>query len=111
MVPELYHPVLDCFVRGLPYSYRYSTAPTGTNILLEISGACGGKWVLSKTANGWTFAREIPEEIACKVTLPQAIAWRVFTKGIAQESVRAQIEIDGDHNLAEGIIRLTAIVG
>jgi uncharacterized protein (TIGR03083 family) len=111
MVPELYRPVLDCFVRGLPHAYRHTAAPAGTNILLEISGECGGRWVLSKQSDTWNFLGEIPERIACKVTLPQAIAWRVFTKGISRDSVRTQIEVEGNQPLADGILGLIAIVG
>jgi len=111
MIPELYHPVLDCFVRGLPHAYRHSVAPTGTSILLEISGECGGRWVLSKGTEDWDFLRQIPEKIACKVRLPQAIAWRVFTKGIDRDSAREQVEVEGNQDLAEGILGLTAIVG
>jgi len=111
MTPGLYHPVLDCLVRGLPYSYRHTDAPAGTSVLLEISGSCGGRWALLKGTDGWGFARESPEEVACKVTLPQAIAWRVFTKGIAREAARPQIDIQGDEALADGILGLTAIVG
>ena len=111
MTPEFYTPVLDCFARGLPYAYRHVEAPVGTGILLEISGECGGKWVLSKGVAGWRFARQSPAKVECKVTLPQAIAWRVFTKGISPDAARPQIEIDGDQNLAGGILALTAIVG
>jgi uncharacterized protein (TIGR03083 family) len=111
MKPELYSPVLDCFLRGLPHAYRNTEAPVGTSILLEISGECGGNWALSKGANGWGFARQRPAEIACKVILPQAIAWCVFTKGIGRDLARPQIDIEGDQTLAEGILGLTAIVG
>lgn len=111
MVPELYHPVLDCFVRGLPHAYRHTVAPAGTNIHLEISGECGGRWILSKGDDRWNFLEGIPERISCKVTLPQAIAWQVFTKGIARDSVRAQIEVEGNQRLADGILGLIAIVG
>ncbi len=111
MTPELCSPVLDCFVRGLPYAYRRTDAPNGTSVLLEISGNSGGKWVLSKGANGWSFSRECPREFACKVTLPQGIAWRVFTKGIDRNSVRSEIEIEGDPALADGVLGLTAVVG
>jgi uncharacterized protein (TIGR03083 family) len=111
MTPELYHPVLDCFPRGLPHTYRDFVAPVDTSILLEISGECGGKWVLSKGIEGWHFSQHIPDDLACKVTLPQEIAWRVFTKGIDRNSARAQAEIQGDQHLADGILGLTAIVG
>jgi hypothetical protein len=111
MIPELYYPVLDCFVRGLPYSYRNSVAPAGTNILLDITGECGGRWILSKETDAWIFLGDIPKSIACKVTLPQAIAWRVFTKGIAPDAALAQVQIEGDQDLAYGILGHTAIVG
>lgn len=111
MIRELYHPVLDCFVRGLPFSYRQIDAPTGTAVLLEVSGESGGKWAVARGAKGWSFAREYPKEIACKVILPDAIAWRVFTKGISRDAVRSQIEVEGNEALAAGILGLTAIVG
>src|ERR1700721_2532939 len=87
MTPELYYPVLDCFVRGLPHAYRQISASPGTSIRLEISGECGGQWVLSKGAAGWGFLRQSPEALASAVTIPQAIAWRVFTKGIDRDAV------------------------
>jgi uncharacterized protein (TIGR03083 family) len=111
MVPELYRPVLDCFVRGLPHNYRNTTAPAGTNVLLEISGDCGGTWVLCKGTDDWTFSRGLPGTITCKVVLPQEIAWRIFTKGIAQDAARAQVEVEGDRHLADGILGLVAIIG
>ena len=110
MTPELAYPVLDCFVRGLPYAYRLSPAPPSTNILLEIAGECGGTWVLSRGSEKWTFLREMPESIACGVTLPQEIAWRVFTKGIARDEALAHSRIEGDPTLAGGILGHIAIV-
>src|SRR6476660_8781147 len=51
MTPDLYYPVLDCFMRGLPHVYRDDVdVPVGTTVLLEISGECGGQWFLSKGA-------------------------------------------------------------
>jgi uncharacterized protein (TIGR03083 family) len=111
MTGELYSPVLDCFVRGLPYAYRHTDAAAGTSILLEITGECGGTWVMLKEFDRWSFARKLPEKVACRVTLPQAIAWRLFTKGIARDSARPLLQIEGDRSLAEGILGLTAIVG
>src|SRR3979490_2556418 len=37
MTPDLYHPVLDCFLRGLPYVYRNVDVSEGTMLQLEIS--------------------------------------------------------------------------
>lgn len=111
MTPDLYHPVLDCFVRGLPYLYREVAAPTGTTLLLEVTGECGGQWFLFKTSTAWNLVKHPAEDVASRIKIPQELAWRIFTKGIHRDSARAQIQIEGDHNLGEKVLHLTAIVG
>lgn len=111
MTRELYFPVLDCFLRGLPHAFRDVKAREGTGIRIEISGECGGTWILRRDAEHWKFLDRFPERIACTVILPQEIAWRVFTKGIDRDGAREQAHIEGDHALAERIFGLTAIVG
>jgi hypothetical protein len=111
ITPDLYHPVLDCFLRGMPYLYREVDAPVGTTILVEISGECGGQWFLSRQAAEWILVKEFAGDLASRVTIPQAVAWRVFTKGIDRDSARAQVAVAGHRDLAEQVLHLTAIVG
>lgn len=111
MTRELYHPVLDCFVRGLPHTYRQLDAPVGTSLLLEVSGESGGRWAFSKGVDSWGFLSTYPERIDCRVTVPGEIAWRMFTKGIPRDSVLQQVKIEGNEALAVGVLQLTAIVG
>ena len=111
MTPDLYHPVLDCFVRGLPHAYRQVDAPVGTLVLLEISGECGGRWVLARESPGWGLRERFEGEFAARVRMPQELAWRVFTKGVDRDSARAQVEIEGNRDLGEHVLQLTAIVG
>ena len=110
MTPELYHPVLDCFLRGLPHLYRDIEAPAGTELLVEIAGECGGQWLLSRASDGWQLVKQSIIEPAARVTIPQEIAWRVFTKGIARDAAKAQIEVQGDPYLGQHVLELTAIV-
>lgn len=111
LTPELYHPVLDCFIRGLPYLYRDVAAPVGTLILLEISGECGGQWFLLKGAGAWRLVKDSTAERTSRVIVPQEVAWQVFTKAMDRDSARAQIHMEGDRDLGEKILHLTAIVG
>jgi uncharacterized protein (TIGR03083 family) len=111
MTPELYHPVLDCFVRGLPHLYRDVDAPEGSLLVLEISGECGGRWFLRKAPSGWGFVKPSDETPASRVNIPQELAWRVFTKGIDRNSARAQVAVEGNRDLGERVLQLTAIVG
>jgi uncharacterized protein (TIGR03083 family) len=111
MTPELYHPVLDCFLRGLPHAFRDVAAPAGTTVLVEISGDCGGIWTLAKDPHAWTLVRNSEVEYASRVTIPQALAWRLFTKGIDPALIQLQIKVEGDPILGEKVLHLTAIVG
>jgi uncharacterized protein (TIGR03083 family) len=111
MTPPLYHPVLDTFLRGLPFAFRDVSAMPGTAVLVEISGDCGGRWCLLRSQDGWAFTGELPSSIAAHVLIPQSIAWRVFTKGIDRKSAAAEITITGDPALADPVLRLTSIVG
>ena len=111
MTPDLYHPVLDCFVRGLPHAFRDVAAPPGTALLLEISGECGGQWFLSRGSAAWNLVRQPAGNVASQVKIPQELAWRVFTKGIDRDSAKVQVQIEGDRNLGEEVLHMTAIVG
>lgn len=115
MTRELYHPVLDCFLRGLPYAFREVPARDGAAVTVEVAGPCGGVWVLVKYLEGWQrIAGEIPGAVhsdQARILIPQEIAWRVFTKGIAREVARQQCTIWGDRRLGEAVLGLTAIVG
>src|SRR5262249_22052159 len=97
MTPDLYHPVLDCFMRGMPHHFRDVEAPAGTAILLEITGECGGLWYLSKGLAGWSPVKP-SGDFAARVTIPQELAWRLFTKGINRDLARGQIEIRGNRD-------------
>lgn len=110
MTPDLYHPVLDCFLRGLPHLYRNMESPAGTVLQVEIAGECGGQWFLSRQDGRWGLVKESTAELAARVTIPQEIAWRIFTKGIDRNLARAQIDIQGDPQLGNLILELTAIV-
>jgi len=111
MTPEIYHPVLDCFLRGLPHAFRDVAAPEGTGVVVEISGDCGGSWTLAKDPLAWTLVKNSGAVYKSRVTIPQALAWRLFTKGIDPDLIQPQIKVEGDPILGEKVLHLTAIVG
>src|SRR5215470_13207229 len=106
MTPDLYHPVLDTFLRGLPHVYRDVMAADKTALLVEISGDCGGQWCLLQSQNKWSFTSDLPSTITSHIIIPQSIAWRIFTKGMDRESARAMVTITGDQALAEHVLHL-----
>jgi len=111
MTPDLYHPVLDCLVRALPYAYRDVDAPAGTSLQLEISGECGGRWALSRGSTKWSLVKAAVGAFTSRVTIPQELAWRVFTSGIDRSSGCREIQVEGNRDLAEKVFQVRAIVG
>jgi hypothetical protein len=99
------------FLRGLPHAFQNVEASSGTVLLVEISGECGGRWFLTRGTDSWNLVRGSSTGFAARVIVPQELAWRLFTKGIDRNSARAQLEIEGDRDLGEKILNLTAIVG
>ena len=110
MTRELYYPVLDCFMRALPHSYRDVATDSGIFLQINVSGECGGTWFLLRRGGRWQLAAEPLGEKRSEVTVPQEIAWRVFTKGIDYESAAKQTRITGDQQLGLHVLRTLAIV-
>jgi uncharacterized protein (TIGR03083 family) len=108
---ELYYPVLDCFMRALPFHYRSVTRPIGTLALFHVAGDGGGTWHLLRENTGWRLVSESNERETALTVIPQEIAWRIFTKGISRESAKEQVELTGDLELASHILSMISIVG
>ena len=109
--PYFLSPVLDTFVRALPYSFRHATAPAGTVARFEISGDAGGVWFLHKMKQGWALVPDSTVAPATEVVLDQDTAWRLFTGGIDRQEARTRAVIRGDADLASPLFATTAIIG
>jgi len=66
---------------------------------------------LAKAPLAWTLVRNSAAVYKSRVTIPQALAWRLFTKGIDPDLIQPQIKVEGDPILVEKVLHLTAIVG
>lgn len=111
MTRELYYPVLDCFMRGLPHAYRDVPAPPGTLLRFEIDGECGGAWYLVREPDSWRLVDRLLGRATSQITIPQEIAWRIFTKGIDRGAAAVQVQVMGDRELGLHVLAMTAIVG
>ena len=64
------------------------------------AGICFGR------ANRWKLIASPAGEKISETTIPQEIAWRIFTKGIAQDEARAQIQVAGDETAGLHILKM-----
>jgi uncharacterized protein (TIGR03083 family) len=109
MTPELYHPVLETFMRSLPFAYRDIAGHPEAAISIAVTGDCGGEWHLLKR-DGWELSSRPGDHQTVRIEVPQAIAWRVFTNGIASGEAKARSVTMGDPTLIDRFFQTLAIV-
>jgi uncharacterized protein (TIGR03083 family) len=108
---DVYHPVLDCFMRALPYAYRHVSAPPGTLVSIRVDGHAADDWQLYRTPDGWLLSGDLTVTPHTVVTIPSDIAWRLFTKGIERTELERRVAVVGDPSLAQPALGAVAIVG
>ncbi|HKX26441.1 MAG TPA: maleylpyruvate isomerase N-terminal domain-containing protein [Blastocatellia bacterium] len=108
---EFYSPVLDTFMRALPFHYREVESPPGVMAQFKVSGECGGMWYLFRDEEKWRLTAHPLGERVASTTIPQEIAWRLFTKGIDREAASEQVEVDGDPRLGLHVLNMLTIIG
>jgi uncharacterized protein (TIGR03083 family) len=108
--PRYLTPMLDAFVRALPHTYRDFTAPEGRSMTLAITGDAGGEWTIRRESSKWELYVGRHEAPQTRVCIDQDDAWRLFTKGIDPEEVKARSEICGDKELGLYVFEMVSII-
>jgi uncharacterized protein (TIGR03083 family) len=103
-------PVLDTFLRALPYTYRNQVAEQGTAIVFRIIGEAGGDWSLRREQADWHLYTGQASAPVARVSLDQETTWRLFTKGITPEEAQLGIHLEGDPLLGKIILQIVSIM-
>lgn len=103
-----FKPVIETFLRGLPFAYRNTAAAEGTSVAFDVRDVAGcslvrsgGRWQLNGRSDG---------SATTTVRMSGDTAWRLFTKGLGRDDARRRSEIAGDAVLAEPLFSMLAIV-
>lgn len=110
MEPRFFAPVLATFVRALPQAFRDVEAPPGTSVQVTFAGPSGGDWSVVREAMGWTLYGGAAAGAAAHVGLEEALAWRLFTKGVSPAEAEQAARIAGDRRLARPVLEAVAII-
>ena len=105
-----FHPVLDTLIRALPHTCRDVVAGEGTVVTLALTGEAADSWHLLHGDTAWMLYTELDESSACTITMPDDVAWRLFTNGIATDDARPHVTVKGDIILAEPVLRMVSII-
>lgn len=103
-------PALATFMRALPHTYRSVEAREGAIIDVTISGNGGDRWLLVRERHTWSLYLGSAAHANAAVTIPQEIAWKLFTKWIPKEEAFKVSEVRGDSSLALRVFDTTAVI-
>lgn len=106
---SMYYPVLDTFMRALPYTYRNTPADDGAIIKIVLTGDAGGNWYLIRKKQEWKLTKENQTPIACTVLFEAANAWKLFTKGLTAAE-KEGISVIGDITLGRPFFSIVAVM-
>jgi uncharacterized protein (TIGR03083 family) len=109
--PAFMAPVLATFAHALPRAYTGVPAAVGTTVEVVLAGDAGGRWVLTRTPDGWRLAAGTAAAPRARVTLDAETAWRLWTKQIRPNAAEAAVSISGDRALGLPVLDAVAIIG
>ncbi|HUS18008.1 MAG TPA: maleylpyruvate isomerase family mycothiol-dependent enzyme [Chloroflexia bacterium] len=107
---EWLHPVLQLFVRALPFTYRSISAPDGAAVVVTIDGVAGGSWTLRRETERWRLYEGAVPEPTAVATLSDDTAWRLFSKGLSAQQAESRVQVSGDQALGAPVRRALAVL-
>jgi uncharacterized protein (TIGR03083 family) len=108
MTRELFYPCIATFMCALPFAYRNVEAAEDTIIKFIIDGDAGGVWYLLRSGNVWKPSDNGHADTV--VIIPQAIAWKLFTKAITPQIALTKSSITGNQSLASPVFNMVAVM-
>ena len=102
--------VIDVIVRGLPHAYRDVHAAPGDSLVLEVTGASGGKWTLVRDADRWMLQAGEPPAPTTRVTISDDAAWKLLFNALPGEEAAVAMRIEGRSELAAPLVRARSVI-
>jgi uncharacterized protein (TIGR03083 family) len=108
--PRFLAAVLDVAVRGLPHAFRDVPAANGDAIALEIGGASGGRWTLSREPTRWTLRRGEPDAPVARISLSDDTAWRLLFNALPDRAAADAVHVEGRADLGRAFLRARSVI-
>lgn len=103
-----YHTFMDILMRGLPHSYRNTTAAEGTCIQVNINDV--GSWYVQRMNDHWQLVSTTPTVPSASISVPRDLAWKLFSKSIRPSAVLSQISTNGPEELIQPALHMVSVM-
>jgi uncharacterized protein (TIGR03083 family) len=104
-----FYPLIDTFMRALPYTYRDVNADQGTIVSMVVNGETGGKWSIIKEDTEWKFIDA--SSATATVEMDPSDSWKLLTKGLSKTEAEKRVRISGDQMLGKKALDTISIMG
>jgi uncharacterized protein (TIGR03083 family) len=108
--PRYLGAVLDVAMRGLPHAFRDVAAGPGETVVIDVGGASGGLWTLSREGSGWTLWRGLPARSTAHLRLNADIAWKLLFNALPDADAARAIRIEGRTELGRALLRARSVI-
>lgn len=109
MSKEFFYPLIDTFMHALPHAYRHVEAPEETVVEVNIYHEEDTyRWAIIRQKNKWNFTQG--DKVDASLSLPGAIAWKVFTKGVTPQQALNNATITGNASWALPALNMISVM-
>jgi uncharacterized protein (TIGR03083 family) len=102
--------VIDVAVRGLPHAFRNVAAEAGETVAIDITGAAGGRWTLSRAEHGWSLFRGTPASATTRVALDPQAAWKLLFNALPENEAATAMHVEGRADLARALVHARSVI-
>jgi len=111
---EYYKPFIDTCFRALPYHFRKMGEQIDFDLLIEIAGMNGGKYLLLCENSIFRIKEnEEPEntqDINTSIHVTKDVLWKLLTNAAELEEIKDGISIDGNYEIGAHFGKMTCIM-
>jgi uncharacterized protein (TIGR03083 family) len=101
---------LEIAVRGLPHAYREVLAPIGQAVVVEVSGASGGTWTLTRGSGEWRLQAGSPAAVTTRIRVSDTAAWKLLFNALDDAEALAAVQVEGEAGLARPLLGARAVI-
>jgi hypothetical protein len=94
----------------LPHAFRDVTAEPGQTVVIDISGASGSRWTLSREERHWTLLRGEPSSATTRVRLNDDTAWKILFNAMSESDAVRAVQIDGPKELGRAFLKARSVI-
>ncbi len=108
--PRYLRAVLEVAMRCLPHALRDVAASPGESLAIDVAGASGGSWTLTRDDTKWTLWHGESPTATARIRLSDDAAWKLLFNALSPTDAERAIHIEGRVELGRAILPARSVI-